>query len=134
MGGPGETEDTVRQTLDFARRVLRRGDVAFINVGIRIYPDTELERRAREEGVLSATRQEMLTPVFYFSPNLDADWTWRQVRGAAAENLNLLHGASLSHPWLPAINRLFSRLPAPRPLWRHTRTLRWVFRALGQDI
>jgi radical SAM superfamily enzyme YgiQ (UPF0313 family) len=134
LGGPGETEDTVRQTLSFARRVLRRGDVAFVNVGIRIYPGTELERRAREEGVLSATSQEMLQPVFYFSPNLDVDWTWRQVRQAAAENLNLLHGASLSHPWLPAINRLVSRLPAPRPLWRHTRTLRRVIRALGRDI
>ncbi len=56
------------------------------------------------------------------------------MRRAAAENLNILHAASLSHPWLPAVNRLFSRLPVSRPLWRHTRAIRRVVRALGRDI
>jgi radical SAM superfamily enzyme YgiQ (UPF0313 family) len=134
LGGPGETEATVKQTLDFARRVLRPVDVAFINVGIRVYPGTALERLARREGALSLTPQEMLAPVFYFSPDLNLEWTLNQVRRAAADKLNILHSASLSHPWLPAINRLFSRLPVARPLWRHTRTLRRVIRALGRDI
>lgn len=134
LGGPGETEASVQETLGFARRVLRRGDVAFINVGIRIYPGTELEHIARQEGTLSLTTHEMLTPVFYFSPDLSLEWTLNQVRRAAAENLNILHAASLSHPWLPAINRLFSRLPVPQPLWRHTGAIRRVVRVLGRDI
>lgn len=134
LGGPGECEKTVKQTLDYARRVLRRQDVAFVNVGIRIYPGTDLERLARQEGLLSCQAQEMLLPVFYFSPELDLQWTLDQVHRAAAENLNLLHSGSLSHPWLPAINRIFSRLPVLKPIWRHTQAIRRVVRVLGRDI
>lgn len=134
LGGPGETSGTVAESLSFARRTLRPGDVAYFNVGIRIYPGTELEFIARRQGLLNCSVEEMLQPAFYFSPELNYDWTLDQVRRAAAETLNILHAASLSHPWLPAVNRLFSRLPVSRPLWRHTRAIRRVVRALGRDI
>jgi radical SAM superfamily enzyme YgiQ (UPF0313 family) len=134
LGGPGESEQTVTETLSFARRVLRKGDAAFFNVGIRIYPGTELERIARQQGVLSHPRDEMLQPVFYFSPDLSLSWTLDQVRRAAAENLNLLHSGSLSHPWLPAINRLCKFMPLRPPIWRHTRAIRQVVKVLGRDI
>ena len=134
LGGPGETQETVSETLDFAQRTLRPGDVAYFNVGIRIYPGTELERHARREGVLSAAATEMLTPEFYVAPELDLQRTLYQVRRAVAQNLNLLHSASLSHPWLPVVNRWFSRLPLRGPLWRHTRAIRRGVRFLGRDI
>ncbi len=134
LGGPGETPQTVAETLRFARRILRPGDVAYFNVGIRIYPGTELERLARSQGVLTLSAREMLAPVFYFSPELDLSWTMDQVRRAAAENLNLLHSASLSHPWLPVVNRLVRRFRLRQPLWRHTRRIRRVVRLLGRDI
>jgi radical SAM superfamily enzyme YgiQ (UPF0313 family) len=134
LGGPGETEATVAETIAFARRTLRPGDVAFFNVGIRIYPGTEIDRLARREGVVPPQGQDWLKPVFYFSPELDLSRTMDRVRRAAAENLTLLHSASLSHPWLPAINRLCRRLPLRPPLWRHTRTIRRVVRTLGRDI
>ncbi|MFI5331828.1 MAG: B12-binding domain-containing radical SAM protein [Desulfobaccales bacterium] len=134
LGGPGETSATVMESLRFAQRTLRPGDVAYFNVGIRIYPGTELEAIARRQGVLNGSVEAMLEPAFYFSPELDYVWTLDQVRRAAADQLNLLHAASLSHPWLPAVNRLFSRLPVSRPVWRHTRAIRRVVRALGRDI
>ena len=134
LGGPGETSATVMESLRFAQRTLRPGDVAYFNVGIRIYPGTELEAIARGQGVLNRSVEEMLEPAFYFTPDLDYAWTLDQVRRAAADRLNLLHAASLSHPWLPAVNRLFSRLPVSRPLWKHTSAIRRVVRALGRDI
>ncbi|MGA7579460.1 MAG: B12-binding domain-containing radical SAM protein [Desulfobaccales bacterium] len=134
LGGPGETQETVSETLDFAQRTLRPGDVAYFNVGIRIYPGTELERQARRQGVLAASQEEMLTPEFYVAPELDLPQTLSLLRRAAAENLNLLHSASLSHPWLPAVSRWFGRLPLTRPLWRHTRSIRRGLRILGRDI
>ncbi len=134
LGGPGETQATVEETIRFAGQTLRPGDVAFFNVGIRIYPGTELEAIARNQGVLPHRTAEMLEPVFYFSPDLDLSWTLDQVRRGAAQNLNMLHSASLSHPWLPAISRFFRHLPLKPPLWRHTRTIRRVVRALGRDI
>lgn len=134
LGGPGENEQTVTETLSFAQRVLRKGDVAFLTVGIRIYPDTRLERLARQQGVLSHSDQEMIEPVFYFSPDLSLAWTLDQVRRVAAENLNLLHLPSLSHPWLPGVNRLFQRLPLSPPIWKHTWAIRKMVKALGRDI
>ncbi|HZE21442.1 MAG TPA: radical SAM protein, partial [Desulfobaccales bacterium] len=134
LGGPGETEQTVARTLSFARRVVRKGDAAYFNVGIRIYPGTKLEKIARQQGVLSQTSEEMLEPVFYFSPELSLSRTLDQLRRAAAENLNLLHSGSFSHPWLPAVNRLSRFLPLRPPLWRHSRAIRRVIRALGRDI
>ncbi len=134
LGGPGETAATVRASLDFARRTLRPGDVAYFNVGLRIYPGTELEDIARQEEVWAGAPEELLAPAFYFNPNLDYGWTLDQVRRAAADHLGILHSATLSHPWLPAVNRIFGRLPLRRPLWRHTRAIRRVVRALGRDI
>jgi radical SAM superfamily enzyme YgiQ (UPF0313 family) len=134
LGGPGENEQTVTETLSFAQRVLRKGDVAFLTVGIRIYPGTQLERLARQQGMLSHSDQEMIEPVFYFSPDLSVTWTLDQVRRVAAENRNLLHLPSLSHPWLPVVNRLFQRLPLRPPIWRHTWAIRNVVKALGRDI
>jgi hypothetical protein len=93
-----------------------------------------LENLARQEGVLSSSVEEMLAPAFYFSPALDYEWTLEQVRRAAADHLSILHSGSLRHPWLPKVNRLFSRLPLSRPMWRHTRAIRRVVRALGRDI
>ncbi len=122
------------ETLDFAQRTLRPEDAAYFNVGIRIYPGTELERHARGEGVLRAAALEMLTPEFYVAPGLDLPRTLEQVRRAAAQNLNLLHSGSLRHPWLPVVSRWFSRLPLRRPLWRHTRAIRRGLRFLGRDI
>ncbi|HHT9147235.1 MAG TPA: B12-binding domain-containing radical SAM protein, partial [Candidatus Wunengus sp. YC61] len=42
LGGPGESEVTVKETLRFAEQYIRPKDVAFFNIGIRIYPGTEL--------------------------------------------------------------------------------------------
>jgi radical SAM superfamily enzyme YgiQ (UPF0313 family) len=134
VGGPGETEATLTETLGFARRSLRPQDAAFFNVGVRIYPGTELEALARQEGVLSASMEEMLEPVFYFSREMDLRRTLDRVRTAVAENLNMFHSASFGHPWLPVVNRLFSRLPLKRPLWSYSRGIRRVVRALGHDI
>jgi hypothetical protein len=122
VGGPGETEATIAETFSFAR-CLRPGDAAFFNIGLRIYPGTELESLARLEGILSATTEEMIEPTFYISPALDLDRALKQVRSSVAENLNMIHSASFDHPWLPVLNHLFSRLPLKRPLWRHTKRI-----------
>jgi hypothetical protein len=134
LGGPGETKETVETTFRFAKRILRPRDVAFFNLGIRIYPGTELEKIARREGVLEAPSSEMLPAHFYFSPEVGRDWVASRLNEAAAGNMNILNSTSLSHPWLPAISRLCNRLPLPRPLWRHTRLIRTALRLLGNDI
>jgi radical SAM superfamily enzyme YgiQ (UPF0313 family) len=66
FGGPGETLDTVEETIDFLKDRPQR---IFLRAGIRIYKGTELERQARREGVLRE-KHDMLSPTFYLSKEL----------------------------------------------------------------
>ena len=67
LGGPGETEATIEETLRFAAKSIRPWDTAFFNMGVRIYPGTELESIARNDGVLNLQGDDMLTAVLYLT-------------------------------------------------------------------
>ncbi len=67
LGGPGETRESVRESLDFADSLGL--DMLKVSTGIRIYPGTTLERRAREEGVIAAG-DDLLEPRFYLAKGL----------------------------------------------------------------
>lgn len=69
LGGPGETPESVEQTL---REVEGLAPTAVIAMtGIRIFPRTRLETLAREEGLL-AEDWNPLEPAFYLSPGVAA--------------------------------------------------------------
>jgi radical SAM superfamily enzyme YgiQ (UPF0313 family) len=133
LGGPGETKETVRETLRFAREDIRPTDVAFFNTGIRVYPGTELEDIAREEGVLSLDSSRMLEPVFYCSSRVDAAWMVREVKEAVHSNMNFVDGDSLALSWLSNINRLGHALGLRPPLWRRARFIRRGLRLAGVE-
>ena len=133
LGGPGETPETVQETLTFARFAIRPKDVAFFNTGIRVYPGTELERIARRQGVLRQEPREMLAPVFYVSPEVEPAWLRQVVKKAMAANLSFLDADSLGLEWLPALNAIGRRLGVRPPLWRYSRHIRRVLRLMGKD-
>ena len=66
LGGPGESEDTVRATADEAQRL----DLPLIGVavGVGIYPGTPLSKKIRAE-----TAENALKPAVYISPALGDD-------------------------------------------------------------
>jgi radical SAM superfamily enzyme YgiQ (UPF0313 family) len=68
LGGPGETRETVEESLAFADSL--RLDALRVTVGIRIYPGTPLARRAVEEGMI-AGEDELLFPRFYLARGLE---------------------------------------------------------------
>ena len=131
IGGPGETPGTVNETLEFARNYIRPSDTAFFNVGIRIYPGTELENIARREGILKVSQEEMLAPTFYFSKGLQKEWLSTTLRHAIKENLNFIDSESFGLPHLKSIFHLAYRLGIRQPLWKHTRIIRRTLRILG---
>lgn len=133
LGGPGETEETVEETLSFARTAIRPTDAAFFTTGIRVYPGTELERIAREQGVLDLPPDRMLAPFFYLSPELDRDWLATRIRRAMRENFHFLNGDTFDLPFLPAINRLSCLAGIEPPLWRYTRQIRRGLRMAGVE-
>ncbi len=69
LGGPGETQATVRQSLAFADSL--ELEALKITVGIRIYPHTMLAERAIEDGIISAD-DDLLFPRYYVTPGLEA--------------------------------------------------------------
>jgi radical SAM superfamily enzyme YgiQ (UPF0313 family) len=134
FGGPGETEDTVRETLRFAEKEIRPQDAAFFTIGIRIYPGTGLDGIARGQGVLSIPPEEMLAPVFYTSPDVESRWMEQQVRDVVRRNMNFMCADSLGLPYLPALHRFGHRLGLTTPLWRHTRHIRRGLRFFGMEV
>jgi radical SAM superfamily enzyme YgiQ (UPF0313 family) len=133
LGGPGETRETVKETIRFAKHCIRPSDVAFFGIGIRIYPGTELEDIARREGLLSLSPNDMLQPVFYISPAAGYFWVMGEIRSLMDRHMNVMSSDSLGFPFLPAINRVCYRLGLRPPLWRHTRFIRRGLRMLGLD-
>jgi radical SAM superfamily enzyme YgiQ (UPF0313 family) len=133
MGSPGETRETVRETLRFAEKMIRPEDVAFFGSGIRIYPGTELESIARMQGLLSLTRDKMLEPVFYVSPSVEYEWIQKQIKASMNSHMNFINSESIAFPALPAIHRLGYRLGIRPPIWKHTRHIRRTLRTVGID-
>ena len=67
LGGPGETLETVAQSLHFTDSL--QLEAMKITTGIRIYPYTALARIAVKEGVI-ASEAALLLPNFYMAKNL----------------------------------------------------------------
>jgi radical SAM superfamily enzyme YgiQ (UPF0313 family) len=79
LGGPGETRETVEESLAFADSL--HLDFLKITLGVRIYPGTPLARRAIAEGMIAAD-DDLLFPRFYLAPGLEP---WIQERVARFE-------------------------------------------------
>jgi radical SAM superfamily enzyme YgiQ (UPF0313 family) len=133
MGGPGETRETVEETLRFAENFITPRDVAFFGTGIRIYPGTEIEAVARKQCLLSVLPKDMLEPAFYVSPSVEQDWMHERIKASLSRHLNFIDSDSIRFPFLPAVHRLGYRLGLRPPLWKHTRFIRRTLRAVGMD-
>ena len=82
LGGPGETKESVEQSLVFADSLDL--DAMKITIGIRIYPNTALSKIAVTEGLISP-EDNLLFPRFYIVRKLEG-WlretmrTWMESR------------------------------------------------------
>lgn len=125
FGGPGETPETVAETVRLTDELAPTAVVAM--VGLRIYPGTPLAASAREAGLIG-DRDTLLAPRFYAAGAAPGDpsvaWLRHQVRAAAAgRRAWFLPGArDWSAAWGP---RLLRRLGKPGPLWRNFPRPRW---------
>ncbi len=70
LGSPGETRDSVEESLVFADSL--KLESMKITVGVRIYPHTSLAKMAVDEGVISS-HDDLLFPRFYLARGLE-DW------------------------------------------------------------
>jgi radical SAM superfamily enzyme YgiQ (UPF0313 family) len=124
IGGPGETNDTLQESLDFVRlHLVKRGrsvtNVANFFMGVRLYPGTMLWDTALEEGLISAGVNP-LRMLWYMSGRLDLDRAIRQMVDAASRCPEIYLGFD---EWVLALSRVaaivFRLLKLPHPYWRH---------------
>jgi len=130
VGGPGETAETVEETLAFAAWRLGRGDSVYLTVGLRIYPGTTLHRIAIAEGVVP-DGSTLLDPTFYFSSAIRFDATVARLRKFAADHPRFMFSADSRSIVLPYLMRAASILRLPRPHWQYMGLFQRVARAIG---
>lgn len=92
LGGPGETDSTVEETLTFAENHLNyRKCLTVVMTGIRVLPDTPLARTLLEKNILPSDT-DLAGPVFYFSPELDERRVLDRINLAIARCPTIVHG------------------------------------------
>ena len=90
LGGPGETEKTVEETLSNIEELKKT--VFFFFTGIRIYPHTGLYNIAMKEGKISDTTN-LLKPFYYESDAISHDMIEKQVITRADQRINWIVGS-----------------------------------------
>ena len=87
LGGPGESRETVEESLFFVDTLPL--DALKFTLGIRIYPNTDLVKTAVKEGLISA-EDNLLLPAFYMVKNLEP-WLRDTVDALVAEKPNWIY-------------------------------------------
>ena len=86
LGGPGETRESVKRSIEFVERLGL--DMVKVTVGVRIYPETRVAEIARQKGVVG-TDDDLLYPRFYLEPGLEG-WLFDFARQAVDDRAGWL--------------------------------------------
>jgi radical SAM superfamily enzyme YgiQ (UPF0313 family) len=80
LGGPGETQKTLAETIEFVKQI--EPDCVGAGLGVRVYPDTEMVAVVRAEGPLDKNPNirrkhdgtvDFFQPTFYISSQLGGE-------------------------------------------------------------
>jgi radical SAM superfamily enzyme YgiQ (UPF0313 family) len=114
LGGPGETTETLKNTLQNIETLKKT--VLFFFCGIRIYPHTRLYERALADGQID-TEQDLLTPVFYRSEAIGPDAIIKAVQTQSRNRINWVFGSG-GEETAQLLTRLYDR-GYTGPLWEY---------------
>jgi radical SAM superfamily enzyme YgiQ (UPF0313 family) len=90
FGGPGETEQTLRDTIHFIEEHIHPCDLVMLTTRMRIYPGTKLAAIARDEGSPTPVLDLKAPGQFYLSPDLDAGTLDGALAELAKRNSNVM--------------------------------------------
>jgi radical SAM superfamily enzyme YgiQ (UPF0313 family) len=88
FGGPGENEDTFKETIDFIDKYINPDDLVYMASGLRIYPNTPLEKIALTENVIQPGQSLLNPPVFYYSKEFSRDRLVQAINNVSTERVN----------------------------------------------
>lgn len=87
FGGPGETRETVQESLEFVDSLAL--EMVKVTVGLRIYPGTELASHARQNGNIPSD-DSLLFPKFYIENGME-EWIRKTVEAWMKDRPNWIH-------------------------------------------
>lgn len=124
LGGPGETQDTVEETISFVEKELADDNMMSIFiVGIRIFPGTGVAKTAYKEGYLKP-ETDLSRPTFYVSPHVSEDWMIQRINRAVQNTPYVVLAADEGHTFVEIAMQRFLRLArAAPPYWRFLPTV-----------
>jgi radical SAM superfamily enzyme YgiQ (UPF0313 family) len=124
VGGPGETNQTLDETLGFILKYLKHEThPPYHNInmfmGVRIYPGTGLWNIGLREGLVNEST-DPLQPCWYLSESLDIDLAIKQMVEAASLCPELYLGIDERYLSLSKVVAFFGELfKLRKPYWRH---------------
>ena len=127
LGGPGETQATMKDTFSFIQNEIPEQDMVFIQVGLRVYPDTPLHRQAVAEGVVSE-KNDLLKSFHYLSPQLEPMWIYDQLMEQIDSRPNVTTLKDVMNPFFPVYLRISGALGMKAPLTSSQGGLKWLSR------
>lgn len=133
LGGPGESEATLRETFHHAQRWSGPGDAIGLTVGVRIYPGTKMASLASAEGLIK-DEDDLWSPKFYLTSNLEKGLFLRQIENEVREHPNYLLAKDAQLPWLPYVRRASTFLGQAFPLWKFAAPINKIRNFLGVRI
>jgi radical SAM superfamily enzyme YgiQ (UPF0313 family) len=132
FGAPGETAETVRETLAFCEEHIAPTDVVLLAVGLRVYAGTPLELVCKKAGWFAAD-DPLFEPSWYLSPDVDRNELYRMLTGAAERHPNWMVNAEtvLDARFAWAMKHAFRALGWRGPFWKHLPKLFRIVSGLG---
>jgi radical SAM superfamily enzyme YgiQ (UPF0313 family) len=133
LGGPGETPETVAQTLSFIAEKVPSPNAVYITSGIRIYPGSPIGDEL-DRGRLSAEdlrrRVEHADVPFYYSSQTPPNWLEARLRSFQRSHPQVMLSCE-GHAWLTqAALSVMQYLPLRKPYWQYIPALntarRWL--------
>jgi anaerobic magnesium-protoporphyrin IX monomethyl ester cyclase len=118
FGAPGETVETIEESLDFCRRYVREEDVALFTAGIRVYPGTPLEKECKEEGWF-ADDDNLIRPSWYVAPTISISDMYRLLIDGAIDHPNWMTAAEgiLNPGMVSFVEKTYRVFGGKAPLW-----------------
>ncbi len=117
FGGPGETEDTVLETLRFVEEVVHPADVVMVTTRMRVYPHTRLAKVVEAEGGPPATLNLNDPGQFYLSPGLEGAWLDTELSALTNRRNNVMYMDSGQKAMVAWIQRVQALVGQRGPTW-----------------
>jgi radical SAM superfamily enzyme YgiQ (UPF0313 family) len=119
LGAPGETEETMQETLDLMEKISPTAVIAML--GLRIFPGTGLARLAEAEEMISPSH-DFLQPIFYIAPGVQAQLVEWVQKAATLHPTWIFPGLRINIS--PRLQSKLRRIGIKGPLWEHMKIKR----------